>query len=336
MQPGASSQTGDDMAKRDRVWHPKPHRAVEFNEKAIQKVIDQHGHILASPKIDGIRCLVQRQPDPALRESRPVLITTREGIEIECLQPLLWRVKSELERKFVTDSDIVLDAELYIKGLPFDESSGILRRRSELPAEYWYLVRIAVFDITFRQHVEGEACDPDPLSARARRRLRNSGATDIIRYVNHAECSALSEITEVFNHYRELGMEGLVIKDPRLPYRNGKVSGWWKMKPEITEDGVVVGYVWGEEGKANAGKVVGFEVRLESGEIVRATGLTQDQMEVYTNTYLTEKYGSCDTYTPLIGRYCEVKAMERTASGKLRHPHFKCWRDMEGAEGVKA
>ena len=33
------------MAKQERLWHPKPHRAVSYNEKAIQKVIDKNGSI---------------------------------------------------------------------------------------------------------------------------------------------------------------------------------------------------------------------------------------------------------------------------------------------------
>lgn len=316
------------MAKRERLWHPKPHRAVEYNERAIQKVIDECGYVAVSAKLDGIRALISRVGDT-------VRITTREGIEIRSLALIGRRIRAEFDDKLPESEGIVADCEVYLENVPFDESSGILRRNAPLSDEQVQALRIAVFDVTFEDAVLGARVDSAGLDERLARFWGAVLHSDILQYHPHRRVYAIADLDRWFRYYHEdCGMEGLVIKDPRLPYRNGKVSGWWKMKPEITEDGIVTGYVWGEEGKANAGKVVGFEVKLESGETVRATGLTREAMDEYTKAALTIPYGG--KHPAMIGRYCEVKAMERTTSGKLRHPHFKCWRDMEGAEGVKA
>lgn len=322
------------MAKRERLWQPKPHRAVDWNERAVQRALDR-GPVLACYKVDGIRCLVR------LFNGVPT-ITTREGIEIEALRPYAATVFEEtLELwDYISAERYVLDCEVFIKDVDFDTGSGVLRRRSPLPQTYKPV--FVVFDFcTVRQMLgEPEPCDTYDLRYRhrllcthlspfeAHRRL-SEPATVVHEMSFWAHTSG--DIDDIYGYARRDGYEGLVVKDPSLLYRNSKVTGWWKRKPEISEDGIVTDYVWGEEGKANEGKAVGYVVELESGETVRATGLTREQIEEAT---------WCATVAPPershVGRYVEVTAMERTASGKLRHPAFKCFRDMPGAEGVKS
>ncbi|USW22304.1 UNVERIFIED_ORG: DNA ligase [Salmonella phage PSP2-22] len=83
---------------------------------------------------------------------------------------------------------------------------------------------------------------------------------------------------------REEGHEGLIVKDPMCIYKRGKKSGWWKLKPENEADGIIQGLVWGTEGLANEGKVIGFEVLLESGRVVNATNISRTLMDEFTNT----------------------------------------------------
>ncbi|MCY1440990.1 hypothetical protein D9M71_572870 [compost metagenome] len=156
----------------------------------------------------------------------------------------------------------------------------------------------------------------------------------------------IDDIKELYQRARAAGYEGLILKDPHLLQRNGKVSGWWKVKPGcgaefapgFEADGIVVGYVWGDAAKANAHKIVGFRVRLEDGSEVNATGITQAQMEEYTEAYRLALDGG--GYAPndgfARGRACRVSGMERTKDGSIRHPHFDGFRDIDGAEGLKA
>jgi ATP-dependent DNA ligase len=136
-----------------------------------------------------------------------------------------------------------------------------------------------------------------------------------------------------------MGYEGVIVKDPRAEVRNGKVAGFWKLKPGCgmpgwEGDGVVIGYVWGDADKANAGKIVGFRVRLEDGSESNATGLTQAQMEEYTNA--VAPWDHTTKIAPYIGRIARIEAMERTNGGSLRHPRFIGFRDLDSAQGELA
>src|SRR5690625_4710832 len=259
------------MAKRERLWHPKPHRAVDWNERAVQSALDK-GPVLACYKVDGIRCLVR------LSDGTPT-ITTREGIEIESLKPYAAQVLKETDelRRQLGAGSYVLDCEVFIPNVDFDTGSGLLRRRSPLPEEHRPV--FVVFDFcTVRQMLgEPEPCDTYDLRYRhqllcsnlpcfeAHRRKTPATVVHEMTYWLHS----LDDIDEVYGWARSEGYEGLVVKDPNLLYRNGKVTGWWKMKSEISEDGIITGYVMGEKGKANEGMVVGFEVELESGNRVK-------------------------------------------------------------------
>lgn len=306
--------------KKPRLWEPKPHRAVDWNPAAIQRCIDTNGFVYIEPKYDGIRCLI------VYLENRWVA-TTREGIEITALADLLGYMKVKLDAV----RHLVLDTEVFIEGLTFEESSGILRRDAALSVEHAASTRFALIDTVYRTiGLDSNWTMVHGISLRK----RLSEHADCIQILSSCfldlgehrkRCSSLAEIEENYEKFRALGFEGAIIKDPELPYRNGKVSGWFKRKPKITVGGVVTGLRYGDAGKANAGKAVGFHVDLEDGSSCTATGLTQALIDYVSS--------NPDNY---VGRAVEVTAMERTAGGKLRHPSFHRFRDMEGSEGVEA
>ncbi|WP_459567632.1 ATP-dependent DNA ligase, partial [Enterobacter asburiae] len=145
----------------------------------------------------------------------------------------------------------------------------------------------------------------------------------------------MDELDALYRQKREEGHEGLVVKDPRGIYKRGKKSGWWKLKPENEADGVVVGLNWGTPGLANEGKVIGFEVLLESGRVVSANNISQALMEEFTKRvkeYTTEcnaNEAGCWYMNPYEGWACQIKYMEETPDGSLRHPSFDKWRGTE-------
>ncbi|CAK24995.1 putative DNA ligase [Pseudomonas phage LKA1] len=335
--------------KKPRLWHPRPHRAVDWNQKAIEKRLAQ-GPLQACVKVDGFRVLIR------LNCEGDVVFTTREGIEISSLSGLAEHVCRTL---FTPDTPMrrVYDGEVWIKGIPFEEMSGLLRRDTRLPDEHLKNVHVLIFDVGLLEDYEGPDEDrvPNVLTLEERRRLIGAlglapfrplieQPTTLLVYEQYWTVYTVGGIQELYQRARAAGYEGLILKDPHLLPRNGKVSGWWKVKPGcgaefapgFEADGTVIDYVWGDPDKANANKIVGFRVRLEDGAEVNATGLTQDQMACYTQSYHATAYEVGITQTIYIGRACRVSGMERTKDGSIRHPHFDGFRDIDGAEGLKA
>lgn len=333
--------------KKPRLWAPKPHKAVDWNERAVVKRLEK-GPLWAGTKLDGFRVLI-------LKLDGGLVCTTREGIELSSLRPLYPALAEVLFPSGMWEDDTVFDGEVYIRGdMPFEEMSGHLRRDTPIEEALRSRVQFCIFDYGHRGGYQGGPGRWDDLT---KRKAALSGLhlplhrlfdewPGLVVHESMFLCRTLGDIQDRYASARSAGFEGLVLKDPELEQRNGKVSGWWKVKPGcgadfapgFEADGTVVGYVWGDEEKANAGKIVGFRVRLESGVEVSCTGLTQEQMQEYTEEYLTAQAGCEDPvyHGPHYGRCCRVSAMEMTRDGSLRHPHFDGFRDMDGAEGVKA
>lgn len=327
------------MAAKQRIVNPACHRAVNWNEKAIQKCIDEDGYVLVGIKVDGMRCHV-------MFVDGELHFLTREGIEINALKK-----QAAIHDYFVTrwydewklSPNCVLDCEVWIPGLSFQEGIGILRRDAAVDIQE-HAPQFVVLDCISRDELLDQR-PADFVGVRFAARypaivqrwpyIFGTAATGGRGVVSEAlkYCESIEEIRNLYTRVRELGHEGLIVKAASGKPRNGKVAGQWKLKPGggapgWEGDGEVVGYVWGDADKANAGKVVGFRVRLEDGSESNATGLTQAQIAQYT--------GAVKGFESYIGRLARIEAMERTPSGSLRHPKFCGFRDLDHAPGVIA
>lgn len=311
-------------AKRDRLLPVDCHRPVDWNEAAVQRVLDNVGYVLAQTKKDGIRFHAFIDAYDAVR------IVTREGIEIRSLEEQKERLRKLLQG---LPKAFVLDGEVVVPGVPFEECSGILRRYdvipTDQPVEFWLWDALPVGTIV------GEVVYSVGLDGRINTLVDALSAviTPGIDIVPMEPVTTMEELNLLFDAQRELGEEGLVVKDPNLLARNGKVNGAWKMKPKDTCDGRITGVLWGTPGLGNAGKVIGFTVELENGNLCDCDGLTQAAMAEYTK--LIEDWKDLELH-PFLGRYVELSYMEMTNKGSLRHPKFKTFRDLDYAPGWKS
>ena len=325
-----------------QVIQTKCHRATNFNEKAIAAVIAKHGYILSGIKIDGFRVHI-------FWLNGEIQITTREGHPILALEKQRDYFRRHWLNTWKLGPDIALDGEVWIPGLDFQTMSGMLRRHEPLADEH--SPQFVIFDIMNLRQL-ADIAGPAIEIANVAFTLRNAAVVQRWPYPfgsvagtkQPIVCEALARIESMealhslYKFARSEGFEGLIHKDPSCPVRNGKCAGQWKHKPGCGApgwegDGEVVGFVWGDEGKANAGKVVGFRLKLEDGNEVNATGLTRAKMGEYTT--LVNEALHAKISLPFIGRQAQAEAMEKTKGGSLRHPKFKDFRDLDYDPGVK-
>lgn len=342
-----------------------PHRAVDYSESGVKKAMEAAGSLEAEVKYDGVRLnlLVLREGETywLSRESKPL--------------PALEWMNSELGNAW-TQADwrwflrqagyegvgLMIDGEVMVKGVDFNTSSGLIRTKWLKPSNeefaecypgrgkkvpFWVArsrLQVVVYGIVDMTTIadpkaEGPIHSVTRLKAEAIVPLLQKYFPEIDWVLSESHTVYdLESLNSLYEEKRLEGHEGLVVKDPLGKYKRGKKSGMWKMKPEETIDGTVCGLVWGTPGKANEGKVIGFEVLLEDGMVVSACGLTEEQKADFTSKVKehTATRDHSDYLNPYHGWQCEVLFMERFPDGSLRHPSFKCWRGTEDNPTVKS
>lgn len=348
-----------------------PFKAVSFVRSAIEKALETSGYLIADTKHDGVRGNI------CVDNTANAAWLSRVSKTIPALEHLngfdqRWN-KLLKDDRWIFPDGFMLDGELMVKGVDFNTGSGLLRtkwlKKDNMqfdvggPYEQWEpdmkgqpfalhpdKLKVVLYDIIPLDIIESG----DDYNVMTLLRLEHVKVALPVLQDHFPEVEwCLSESHEVYDmeeldalyrQKREEGHEGLVVKDPRGIYKRGKKSGWWKLKPENEADGVVVGLNWGTPGLANEGKVIGFEVLLESGRVVSANNISQALMEEFTKTVLLSA-SSADWHNanedaqllpnPYDGWACQIKYMEETPDGSLRHPSFDKWRGTEEDPTVK-
>lgn len=344
------------------VLSTKPFRPTDYNEKAIQAVIDET-YLTCDVKKDGVRLNLCVGPDAG--EGHPVEWLSREGKQFPAIAKDSPLDADERWKKFFNPNlgegmfpeGFMLDAELILLKddveLPCKTISGTLRRKEEsVPLSN---IRVYVFDIipldvilsgeeyevflnVRKIHVEYQVAKLKEMFPEIDWRVAETFDVYSIETLPVIEREGFDEdgnpitvqlqpplsLNQLYESVRsrEIPEEGLVVKDPMGYYRRSKCSGWWKKVPSDNEDGKVVGLVWGSKGKANEGKVIGFEVLLESGHVVNACKISKDLMDEFTEQVRHCRIGNSQEANPYEGHTVRVKCMERYPDGSMRHPSF--------------
>ena len=338
-----------------------PYKAVSYVRSAIEKALETSGYLIADTKHDGVRGNI------CVDNTANAAWLSRVSNTIPAIEHLngfdqRWQ-KLLKDDRWIFPDGFMLDGELMVKGVDFNTGSGLLRTKwlKKYNMEYHNVpvtpdmlkprkvgvakrvrtefrlstehLRVVLYDIIPLDIIESG----DDYNVMTLLRLEHVKVALPVLQDHFPEVEwCLSESHEVYDmdeldalyrQKREEGHEGLVVKDPQGIYKRGKKSGWWKLKPENEADGVVTGLVWGTEGKANEGKVIGFEVLLESGRVVNATNISRTLMDEFTLAVKTQELNGDDS--AYIGWACQIKYMEETPDGSLRHPSFDKWRGTE-------
>ena len=138
----------------------------------------------------------------------------------------------------------------------------------------------------------------------------------IIQLAEHYNIGTYEEMLEFFEEANRRGEEGIMLKFFDRKYERGTRKHMFKVKKVYTADLEVTGWEAGE-GK-RAGKIGALCLKDKSGKVIVqcGSGLTDDMVDNWSK--------DPDSLTGLIA---EIIYNERTETGSLRHPRFKCFRD---------
>lgn len=132
---------------------------------------------------------------------------------------------------------------------------------------------------------------------------------ETIKYVGYRWINNEAEMMEFYKEQLTLGFEGIMIKDPEAPYKFGRSYNIIKLKPETTEDLVVIDV---EEGEGKYKGMMGALVVDYKGVKVNVGSGYSDELREY---FWNDKEN-------LIGKIVEVKFQEVTPDGSLRFPVY--------------
>ncbi|QNM37855.2 DNA ligase [Citrobacter phage NS1] len=343
-----------------------PHRAVDYSESGVKKALEAAGSLEAEVKYDGVRlnllALPYGETQWLSRESKPLpALSWLNSASGNTYTKADWRWF--LKQAGYEGTGLLIDGEVMVEGVDFNTSSGLIRTKYVKSNNYDFhdgdmgppkkiqfrldrepikVVVYGIIDLTTipDPKAEGPIHSVTRLKAEAIVPLLQKYFPEIDWVLSESHTVYdLESLNSLYEEKRLEGHEGLVVKDPLGKYKRGKKSGMWKMKPEETIDGTVCGLVWGTPGKANEGKVIGFEVLLEDGMVVNACGLTEEQKDEFTAWVLHDRPVLCKRTgygNPGTKDQVEVLFMERFPDGSLRHPSFNCWRGTEDNPTVKS
>jgi DNA ligase-1 len=135
-----------------------------------------------------------------------------------------------------------------------------------------------------------------------------------IRLVEHLEIDRGREVLDLYHKkYVDLGFEGAMVKNPKLPYCFGRSDAVIKVKSFDEADLKVTGF---KEGTGKHEGILGAILVDHNGiEVKVGSGFDEEtRAEVWANK---DKY---------LGMIAEVRYQEITPDGSLRFPTFVCWR----------
>ena len=252
-------------------------------------------------KFDGVRCLARLNSDGT------VTLMSRKGKEFTHLN----HIKADVAANN-SDTNLVLDGELYSDTLTFQELVGLVKRVTLKPGndEQMLEVSLRVYDCV---ELNNEADFTD-------RYLTITNLTEGAEYlslVENVRVSTESEIHAAQARFVEEGYEGAMVRNLTGAYAIGKRSAnLQKVKTFLDGEYLIVGFT---QGTGNETGCVIWECHTPAGQPfgVRPRGTQEDRKVLFQN-------GS-----DYIGRQLTVRYQELTDDGVPRFPVGIAIRDYE-------
>ena len=293
---------GVGAATVNKVWaNLIPEFKLMLAPSKIPDISAIHYPAFIQPKLDGFRCIY-----------RAGEFWTRGG------QPVANKnVKSYLQSVLNVD-EWVLDGELYAHGLGFNKLASILTKEdAPIPPS----LKFVVYDCISIQDWDNEICKREyQHRLQDLRKVINGTIADYKKVIDIANDSVQSsrEAVEKYKEYLKNGYEGAMIKSvtglykwKRVTIKSGEML---KIKPFKSVDVIIEGIYDGEGERTGMAGGVNFTY---NGVAVRC-GSGFD---------LATLKEMAKSPTNFIGKTVEIKYLEETEDGSLRHPVFSRFRN---------
>jgi DNA ligase 1 len=147
-----------------------------------------------------------------------------------------------------------LDGELWHKRNDFNFVQNTVL--DEVPSQNWKKITYNIFEVP-------KAAGDFPTRLEKARQWFKAHPAPQVRIIKQIVCKGQAHLQAFLKKIESLGGEGVVIRDPRLPYRTGRLPDVLKVKRFSDMEGTVIGYKPGK-GKFK-GMMGSLTLRLDNG-----------------------------------------------------------------------
>lgn len=288
-------------------YHPLG-KQKQSSAKTLDELKIKGKEIALQVKLDGLRCLIHVTKDQAKFYSSSTDPMYAFPHISESVIKSFNKIYDYVNSKYGVES-YILDGEMYSHELPFEEISGLVRKkhRSEEDLIRQEKLQFHIFDVVLdvgystRYKLLDYFVDPGK--------------------VEKVDCKFIKADEEIidqeFSQFLSQGYEGLMIRLLDIPYEHKRGKQLLKYKPIMDEEFMIVGYK-----KSITGDTLGsieFQMNDGSERTFFATG------DGFSDADCQKIWDERHTH---IGKWMTVKYLELTEQGKgvPRHPKFKGFR----------
>ena len=270
------------------------------------RITDKDWPLYIQPKLDGVRCLIQANPDEG-----EIIAYSRAGKEWKNIDHIL----RELYPFFCEYPNVILDGELYNHDLKKDFEKIISLVRKTKPTDEDRLeskkkVQFHCYD-TIMEHMDFVGRDHF-----IRETIGNQ--FDSIKKVRRWKVHNTEEVEAKHEDLLESGYEGSVLRQDK-PYECKRSWTLMKVKDFSDAEATITGYEIGKgKREGTLGKFMMTDDYGKEFGCPPGKGYTyKDMKDILDNIH------------DYIGQRATFTYFERTKAGSYRHPLFKCIRNYE-------
>ena len=256
------------------------------------------------PKLDGLRCVVYR--DPVTGEIRR---QSRTGTYFDTMT----HIAESLAPLFARFPNATLDGELYTTEIPFEELAGLIKTKKLTPQDYEKLcvIEYHIYDIvdeTMPYHARHDSIKKMFAQVAASSASSPHALPRYIRLVPTIEAKTPADFKAEFGRFIEEGYEGIMLRNKMGMYRcNYRSHDLQKYKEFMEDEFKIIGFTQGDG--RDKGTVIWICETKERNEFrVRPRGTMENRRELYK------------TGGKFVGKMLTVIFQELTEEGKPRFP----------------